>query len=358
MASTRREQPEQLTDEDRGYGGSRFSDVVDALFANRYQRVWRGQGEPPLPVYEVTFRSVVGGILPFGIPDLFRRASERAVDSSADLRWGADRKGFRRLVHPNGVCLIGQWRIVEETGYSGYFSKGSTALVIARYSTCCTETRRGRTRSLAMVGKLFPTTDTNHPLPIRTASFITQEDIGGADTEFINDAELRNAPDTTASRRGAGAPLLLVIGRTFGRVDQQPSMRQVYPIAELDKPAEAPTRAPEFMRLLVAPHQPRIAGSDLDFRDEIMSQIFDRGDLVPKRTLTFAIETTDQGRTTGPAFNERRTFRDWRAIGSLTFDNAVISYNGDSDIHFNHPTWREDRNDPKTATRVGGRKVR
>jgi hypothetical protein len=32
--------------------------------------------------------------------------------------------------------------------------------------------------------------------------------------------------------------------------------------------------------------------------------------------------------------------------------------NGDSVIHFNHPTWREDRNDPKTATRIDGRKVR
>jgi hypothetical protein len=356
MASARPEQPEQLTDEDRGYGGSRFSDVVDALFANPYQRAWGGEGQPPLPIREVTFRNVVGGI--FARPDLLRKASERTLDSGADLRWGTDRKGFRRLVHANGVCLIGQWRIVEETGYSGYFSKGSTALVVARYSTCCTETRRGRTRSLSMVGKLFPTTDPKHNLPLRTANFITQEDIGGADTEFINDVELRNAPDTTASRRGIGAPLLLVVGLVFSRVDTQPSIRQLYPIAELGKPAGTPTRAPQFMRLLVAPRQPRIAGADLDFRDEIMAQIFDRGDPVPKRTLTFGIEVTDQGVTKGFGLKQRRTFRDWRAIGSLVFDNAVVSYNGDSVIHFNHPTWREDRNDPATATRIDGRKVR
>ena len=358
MASTRIEQPEQFTDEDRGYGGSRFSDVVDALFANPYQRVWGGEGQPPLPVGKVTFRSVFGGILPLAAANLFRKASERTLDSGADLRWGADRKGFRRLVHPNGVCVIGQWRIVEETGYTGYFSKGSTALVIARYSTCCTETRRGRTRSLSMVGKLFPTTDPGHALPLRTANFITQEDIGGANTDFINDVELRNAPDTTASRRGAGAALLAFVGLTFNRVDTQPSIRQLYPIAELGKPAGTPTRAPEFMRLLVASHQPRIAGVDLDFRDEIMAQIFDRGDPVPRRTLTFTIEVTDQGTTTGPALRQRRTFRDWRSIGSLIFDNAVISYNGDSVIHFSHPTWREDRNDPATATRIDGRKVR
>jgi hypothetical protein len=127
MPATQLEQPEQLNAADRAYNGSRFSEVVEALFANPYQRVWGGGGEPPLPAGEVTFRSVVGGI--FARPELFQKSSERALDSGADLRWGADRKGFRRLVHPNGVCLIGRWQIVEETGYSGSFSKGSTALL-------------------------------------------------------------------------------------------------------------------------------------------------------------------------------------------------------------------------------------
>jgi hypothetical protein len=360
MASTveLRDPAVHVTDEDRRYNGSRFSEVVHAVFANPYPRVWGGPGEPPLPVYEVTLRSVLGHVLPFLGSDQFRKASERAVDSGADLRWGPDGKGFRRLVHPNGVCLVGKWQIQEKTDYSGYFSQGSTALVIARYSTCCTETRRGRTRSLSMVGKLFPTTDPNHAEPLRTANFITQEDIGGADTKYINDAELRNAPDTTASKRGAGAALLVAVGLIFNRVDRQPSIRQLYPIAELGKPAGQPTRAPEFMRLVVAPNQPRIAGADLDFRDEIMAQIFDRGDPVPKRTLTFDIEVTDDGLTAGPALRQRRTFKNWQRIGSMVFNDAVISYNGDSVIHFNHPTWRENRNDSATATRVGGRKVR
>jgi hypothetical protein len=42
----------------------------------------------------------------------------------------------------------------------------------------------------------------------------------------------------------------------------------------------------------------------------------------------------------------------------MVFDNAVISYNGDFVLHSNHPTWREDRNDASTATRVDGRRVR
>jgi hypothetical protein len=345
-------------DQDLQYSGSLYADVVAAIFANPYQRVWGAPGEPPLPVAEVTLRSVVGGLAGLGVPRQFQRDSERTLDSKADLRFGPDGKGFRRLVHPNGVCLTGRWSIDQPTEYSGYFSKGSQALIVARYSTCCTETRRGQMRSLSMVGKLFPTTDPYHIEPLRTANFMTQDDIGGAETEFINDIELRNAPDTTASRRGSGAALLLVVGLVFGRVDSKPSIRQLYPVAELGKPAETPTRAPQFMRLLVSPDQPRIPGAGLDFRDEIMAQIFDKGDPIPKRTLTFNIEVTDEGETTGSAARERRTFRNWRRVGSIVLDNAVVSYNGDSVIHFGHPTWREDRNDPATATRIDGRKVR
>ena len=342
---------------DRAYTGSRFSEMVDALFANPYQRVWGGPGEPPLPVYEVTFSSVMGKLVTF-TKRQFERDAERTLDDGIDLRWGADRKGFSRLVHPNGICLIGEWRITEPTDYTGYFSTGSTALTVGRYSTCCTECRRGHTRSLSLVGKLYPTIDRHHPLPLRTANFFTQEDIAGNNTDYINDAELRNAPDLTLTRRGTGAALLTMVGIIFNRVDKEGGQRQLYPIAELGKPAGIPTRAPQFMRLLVAPEQPRIPGAGLDFRDEVMAQIFDRGDPVPKRKLIFNIEVTDEGETTGSAAKTRRTFRNWRRIGTITYDNAVISLNGDKVIHFSHPTWREDRNDPQTATRIGGQRAR
>jgi hypothetical protein len=345
---------ETITDQDRAYKGSRFSEVRDAIFANPYQPVW---GSAPLPLYKTTLRSVLKGILPFGKRYLFQQAVARTVDSHADLRWGVDGKGFRRLLHPNGVCLTGRWQITEETEYSGYFRKGSEALLVGRYSTCCTETRRGRTRSLALVGKLFPTTDPNHTELLRTASFFTQQDIGGDHTDYINDAELRNAPNVHAVRRAGGVPILLITGLVFQRVDKEPAQRQLYQVAELGKPANEPTRAPRFMRLLVASDQPKIEGDGLDFRDEVMAQIFDRGDATPKRTLRFDIEVTDEGSTHGPGVYQNVTFNNWRRIGRLTFDNAVASYNGDFVIHFNHPTWRNDRNDPSTATRVNERKV-
>ena len=350
--------PEQVTEEDRGYRGSRFSEVRDALFANPYQKVWGGPGEPPLPIYDVTLASALRGVLPFGAPYFFRQAVARAVDSQADLRWGPNREGFRRIIHPNGICLTGVWEISTQTPYSGYFRGGSRALAVGRYSTCCKETRRGHERSLSLVGKLFPTADPDHREPLRTASFITQQDLGGERTDYINDAELRNAPNTTSWRRGFGVPVLLVEAVLFGRTDKEPTQRQLYRIAELGKPDGEPTQAPAFMRLLVDPAQPRIPGEALDFRDEIMAQIYDRGDPAPKRTLTFHMEVTDEGSTHGPAFLQRRSFGNWTRIGRLVFDEAVASYNGDFVIHFNHPTWRDDRNDPSTATRVDEQRVR
>ena len=214
---------EATTPEDFSYRGSRYSDVRDALFANPYQQVWGGAGESALPVYPVTLSSVLRGVLTFGKRYLFLQASQRAVDAASDLRWGENGRGYRRLLHPNGVCLTGVWKITEETGYSGYFGKGSTALTVGRYSTCCTETHRGHNRSLALVGKLFPTDDPGDPAEYRTANFITQQDIGGALTDTINDAEFLNSPDTTASRRGSGLPILMVTGIVLAIADKQPT---------------------------------------------------------------------------------------------------------------------------------------
>lgn len=349
---------EQFTDEDRAYAGSRYREVVDALFANPYQQVWGRPGEPPLPIHEQSIRTVFGGLLGRVRHSRFERAAERSLDSAADLRWGSHRKGFTRFLHPNGVCLTGRWQITEDTPYSGYFARGSSALVVGRYSSGAGGPRRGNVRSLALVGKLFPTTDPDHPTPLRTANFITQEDIGGAHSDAINVAELRNAPDVTVFRRGPAGTLLVKVASVFRRVDTEPTIRQLYPIAELGKPAGAPTRAPAFMRVCVAPDHPVIPGAGLDVRDEVMAHIFDPGDPVPRRTLTFLIEVTDHGETTGTPFRVRRRFSGWRRIGAMTFDNAVISYNGDAVIHFAHPTWRRDRNDPATATRRGGEKVR
>ena len=272
---------EEITSEDRAYRGSRFAEVRDAIFANPYRSVWRGESD--LPRHEVTLMRFLKGILPFSGPNVFRKAVERTVDSSADLRWGKDGTGFLRLIHPNGICLTGLWEITEPNPYSGYFKNGSKALAVGRYSTCCTETRRGHSRSLSLVGKLYPTTDPEHPEPLRTASFFTQQDLGGDFTEYVNDVETRNAPDVRAWRRGLGLPILLLEGQVFGSVDREATVRQLYEIAELGKREDEPTRTPKYMRLKIAEGHPKSDYSD--FRDEIMAFIYDEGIPTPSGSL-------------------------------------------------------------------------
>ena len=344
---------ETLTNADKPVvAGSRYSVVREAVFANPYQPVWGAQGNQPLERFPVTFRPLLTGLLPGGKPWQFLGAAKRVLASDSDLRWGPDGTGFRRMLHANGVVMTGVWEITEDTPYSGYFRKGSRGLIIARYSTCCTETRRGHMRSLAMIGRIYPTTDPNHAEPLPTANFITQEDIGGEITPNINEAELRNAPNTTVSRRGSGMPILLLTGLVLNLAEKKPTIRQVYQIAELGKPPGEPTRAPEFFQLVVAPGQPVIPGADLDFRDEIMAHIYDPGDPAPKRKLVFLVQTSDTGTTHGTALKERRDITNWKTIGTMTFDAAVVSVNGDRVFHVNHPAWREDRNDPRTVVRA------
>ena len=150
-----------------------------------------------------------------------------------------------------------------------------------------------------MVGKLYPTADPGHATPLPTANFMTQDDIGGEETAFINDVPLRNAPNTTLSRRGAGAPTLVATGVTFTLVDKHrrfvsSTRSRNWASPQANRRARRSSCSCSSRR-----EQPRIEGDGLDFRDEVMAQIFDPGDPTPKRSLTFNIELTDEGETTG-----------------------------------------------------------
>jgi len=124
----------------RVVAGSRYGVVRTAIFANPYQSVWGAPGSAPFERFAVTLGPLLKGVFPGGRAWPFLAAARRVLASDSDLRWGKDGKGFRRLLHANGICMTGVWEVTEETPYSGYFRKGSRGLMIVRYSTCCTET--------------------------------------------------------------------------------------------------------------------------------------------------------------------------------------------------------------------------
>lgn len=318
-----------------------FDEVREAIFANPYYgERWTENFQ--FPVYDVTLRSLLAGLLSRGNP--FGKASKRTIESQADLRWGPDLRGQRKLLHPNGVCLVGKWKIFDEiessehSNYTGLFAPGSTGRVIGRYSTCCRETRRGRMRSIGLVGKVYCDAEQEEQLP--PASFVTQQDLGGVRTSCINDVVMQNAPNTTFWRRGGAIPVLLWTGLTFMLTDQEITHRQLYQIGELTKPVEIPTSVPTFMRLIVSPDQARNQ-DQVDFRNEVLWHIYH--DDSETRQIKFEIQVSNDGWTLGPSFLQRRLISNWQTIGSLVFDAAVASYNGDFVIHFHHPKWRNKR---------------
>jgi hypothetical protein len=350
--------PQGMTDEDRAYRGSRYSEVREALYANPYRQGKSGQVPGPLPMFKSTIRNAWKGALSRGCPDHLKLATARSVDSRSDLRWGPDGKGFRRILSPNGICVLGTWEITAETPYTGYLKKDARGLFIGRYSSDGNETMRGQRRSLSLAGKIYPTTDPNHAQPLVTASFMSQEDLGGMHTDYINDADLRNEPDVTAYRRGIYMLVMLRAGGHFAKLDKTPDIRQLYEIAELGKPADELTNAPRHMLLRMTPGQPRIPGDRLDFRDEVYAHIFKPGDTDPSGRIEFDIAVSNSGKRSGiPGFRRVRV-NDWQRVGKLRLTEAVASYNGDHVIQFHHPGWRDNSNDPGTAIRSGEVRVR
>ena len=219
-------------------------------------------------MFKSTIRNAWRGLL-FG-ENKFRQASARAVDSKADLRWGPDGKGWRRIIAPNGICVLGTWEITADNPYTGYFRKGSKGLTIGRFSSDGNETKRGQRRSISLGMKIYPTTDPEHATPLIPASVIVQEDLGGMRTDYMNDAELVNAPSVHAYRRGIYFLIMLRAGPIFQNLDKVGDSRQNYEVAELGKAPNEPTNAPDHMLFKMTPGQrqdrrpaPRFPGRDL-----------------------------------------------------------------------------------------------
>jgi hypothetical protein len=331
-----------------------YEEVYKAVFSEPYYgRSWKGPGR--LPVYKQTLTSLIQGLFSRETPlGLLAAAAHRTVRSRADLRWGKDGKGVRRLLHPNGICLAGTWRIdaaLPGRAYTGYFAKGAEGRIIARYSTGGSQPRGGHHRSLSLVGKIYPPAGAENAANA-PANFFTQQDIATTFSNSIRDGILTNSPPVTPLNRGKDIFQLLWLGIVLSIADTRATERQLYEIAELGKPAVQPTYCPQFMRLTVSEETPRSHGLGIDFRDEILNILYDLDDPFPSgRRLIFDIAVSDTGKKHRFAGIEWLTGQHWTRIGSIAFAEAVASYNGDFVIHFHHPPWRNNRNDPRSVAR-------
>lgn len=115
---------QEVTAHDLPTATDSYDAIKNAVFAEPYYgNAWGSPDRRALPVYRQTVGSLLRGLIPIG-SRLFLQAAQRTVRSRADLRWGDDRQGFRRLLHPMGICLTGTWKITAapaDMHYTGDF---------------------------------------------------------------------------------------------------------------------------------------------------------------------------------------------------------------------------------------------
>jgi hypothetical protein len=276
-----------------------------------FAELWRNVTSDPyeLPHHEVTLRSFFAGF-----SYQLARAGRRIIADQRDLL-----PRFRKLIRPNAICLAGRWKITQPSPYSGLFCTGAEALLVARASVAFGETESGHYRSFGMAGKLFPTLDPEQP--VRTANFFVIDDNGGTKTENYLDAQMTTLPGLSINPSSLrNLPLLIAITVAQRLADTRSETRQLYPLSEIRVADRDLVRTPRFMRVSGKKGQ-RIAARD--FRDQLRTERF-------KGPIGFDIATRDTKQ------------EPWRTLGSIEFEQDVVSDSGDHRLHFSHPRWKSE----------------
>jgi hypothetical protein len=293
----------------QAYQGSSFDQVWDQVESDPYGS---------LPHDKVTVTSFYGFLV-----DHLLAASKRTLVDHSDLL-----PYFQKLLHPNGICLAGDWVITEANPYSGYFRQGSHGLIIVRASTALSNTERGQYRAFGFAGKIFPTLDAD--AVVKTANFFTIENLGGTLRDFFLDAENTNdiiqVNKTTTLL--ANAAVAAAVTNAFGKADPQAdssliAIRQLYPISELGESDPNQVHTPMWMMITGSPEVPRVLATD--FRDELRVANYPGG-------LRFDILVSDQGSRTGPKI--------WTRIGYIELSDDAVSASCDHRLHFMHPKFK------------------
>lgn len=285
------------------YDGSTFSEVWGQVTSDEYKK----------PQNKISFFSIGGWFA-----SKIKKAAKRTISDRSDIL-----PQFRKLAHPNGICLAGTWNITEENPYSGYFKSGTTGLIIARASTALSNTKVGKHRAFGLAGKIFPTTNPDHQENLKTGNFFLVDDLGGTKAKHITDVGLLNAPPvskTSAVFKHLG--YVLKLAKAFKKADSNPNMRQVYEVSELGEENLSSVVTPKWMKVIAAPGQTVDAA---DFRDELDINKLDSD-------IQFEIYVASTQDSKGN--------KNWSQIGMINFTESVISNSCDHRLHFHHPKWK------------------
>ena len=247
--------------------------------------------------------------------NLLAEAAKRTVEDKNDII-----PPFDKLLHANGICLQGEWKITESSIYSGYFRKGSKGKIIARASTTLTNTKRGSYRGFGLAGKIFPTN--NGDEVVKTANFFLIDNLIGTYAPNFTRVEMTNEPSLVPPISLSVAKIVglgLAAVNSFAEADKKPGIRQLYPVSRLDEDGEV--RTPKWM--MAKGDDNESINSLKDFRDEINQHISENG------KFTMGIYTSDTGK------------KNWQRVGSIIFKESVASWACDHRLHFHHQKFEE-----------------
>ena len=290
-----------------------FRTVEAAVFSDPY---------PTLPVYSVSKR--LFGIGGDSAENALRAAARRTLSDNVDL---FEFKLAQKLFQPNGICYVGQWRMVETTSYSGLLAGDTVVPAIVRISVMLGEVHRGSKRTLGMAVKLFAGGDYAHHA--RSLNILLMDAIAGSRRSHVSQATLDNNPDYGGLPRLGDIPTALRIRSDLNAADRElspggPNLRYrgLAHLAQAAPVAGAPLRAPHWLRLKVAAGTPRIDAAD--FRDELALKHY------PGRRLVYVIDAAD-------AASGGKSAARWQRIGELELIRDTVSASCDRRLHFAHP---------------------
>lgn len=299
----------------QNYEGSSFREVIEVLTdlnptLKSLQEIeeFKIYQAGNLPVYPVNSLTVFGTNTPL-IKDAQRTLNER-FDYYDYLP---------KKLHPNGVCVTGEWEIDKASAYSGYFKQGSKALFIGRISVTMGSVARGEKRGFGFAGKIFPTMDEN--AIVKTANFFSVDVLLGTKLERVLDARMTNQPETGFKFSMLG--LALKIASTFKQADQDPTFRPLTPIAKLGESGLIKT--PRWFRLSAVAST--LKNHQSDFRNEILKAFQDN------KEVAFNIDATD--------IDPDRNAHMWSNLGKIRLTRALASFACDRKLHFAHPRMKE-----------------
>jgi hypothetical protein len=241
------------------------------------------------------------GLGPIKLVTFFNHSARNLIDKRDLLPY------FDKLIHANGICHYGVWKITEDSPYTGYFANGSCGLLIVRMSVAGLTVNSGTRRSFGIGGKIFPTMDPDEI--VYPGNFVTVSHLSGLRTKHIVDIEMSNAPTIGLD------PLANFVNRVvFRLMDTRPGFRQLHPISTLGVAPGEPVRTPDLMMLKVADDMPRIDAKD--FREELRVRNYPNGKLI------YSIFVRNIGEAS------------WNRLGSMEFTEDVVSESGDKRLHF------------------------